>query len=139
MPLCAFVLRPPAVQLHLCADGRHAVRSILAGRPVLLGAAPAAVGHRLRGSAAQRPHPALQPEAAQTGRSMSERTRHRQEISVTFCRTNGFVLVFRCLLLRRANVFKVATFQENVSVSISGALFSSGAPRPSAGITQKGI
>ncbi|XP_023193393.1 transmembrane protein 41A-A isoform X2 [Xiphophorus maculatus] len=55
-------------------DGRHAVRGVLAGRPVLLGAPPAAAGHCLRGSGAQRPHPAPQPEAYQAGRPAPEWT-----------------------------------------------------------------
>lgn len=72
-----FFHRSPAVQLHLCPDGRHAVRGVVAGWPVLLGAAAAAAGHRLHGSAARRPHPPLQSEASQTGCPIAERARRR--------------------------------------------------------------
>lgn len=66
------VRRPPPLQLHLRADGRHAVGVVLSGQPLLLGAPPPAAGHRLRGSAARGAHPPLQP-ADWTPRRRGER------------------------------------------------------------------
>ncbi|KAF6726697.1 Transmembrane protein 41A-A [Oryzias melastigma] len=65
---------PPALQLYLRPDRRDVIRGVVAGRPFLLGAAAAAAGHRLRGSAARSVDPQLQPQTPQTGRSVSEWT-----------------------------------------------------------------
>lgn len=74
--LTRFVLdpdyRPPAVQLHLRPNGSHALRGVVAGRPVLRAVAAAATSHRMHGSGARRPHPPLQPDPAQTGRAVAK-------------------------------------------------------------------
>lgn len=75
-------LRPPAVQLHLRPNGSHALRGVVARRPVLRPAAAAAAGNGVRGSGARRPHPPLQPDSTQTGHSVVKRRDLGEESSV---------------------------------------------------------
>lgn len=133
--------RSPAVQLHLRPDRRHAVRSVVAGWPVLVGAAAAAAGHRLRGSAAQCPHPPLQSEAAQTGRTITEWNGHREEEPLICTGKDVVPPVFPCPLPSWVDVHETET-QKNLCAHmrvcwwplLSGVLYFSGAT-----LTWKGI
>lgn len=122
-----FFCRPPAIQFHLRPDGRHAVWGVLAGWPVLLGAAAAAAGHRVRGPGPRRPDPPLQSEAPQTGRPVIERADRRKEGPVTSLRERVCLLlsplwlVMQLFVRRLLFIFNRATWRWRAFITLRPA------------------